>query len=67
MLFPGLFHHKFYLVQYLLPLAILVSLSVVKTKGQIEIVYVEELWIMSLSMSKISGLQSSDMRICICI
>ena len=63
MLFPGLFHHKIYLVHYLLPLAIFVSLSVVKTKGQIEIVYLEELWGMSLSLSKISSSQSSDMRI----
>ena len=43
LMFPGLFYDQSYPVHYCLPRTILVSLSLVKTKGQIIIVYMENL------------------------
>lgn len=43
LLFPGLFFHQSCPVHYFLPFTVLFSLSLVETKEQITIIYVEEL------------------------
>jgi len=44
-MFPGLFYHHSYPIHHFLPLMVLVSFSLVKTKEQITTVYVVELWV----------------------
>jgi len=58
--FAGLFYHQSYLVHYFLPLTVLGTLSQVKTKGQYHNSLHKAVGTMSLSLSKISVSQSSD-------
>jgi hypothetical protein len=64
LMFPGLFYDQSYLVHYYFPLSVLVSLSLVQTKGQIKVIYMEDLWGRH-SLSKLSASHSSNIRICI--
>ena len=44
LMFPVLFYDQSYPVHYYFPLSVLVSLSLVQTKGQIKVIYMEDLW-----------------------